>query len=187
MKLNLILTISVMSLLVAVPMGQEVFGYGSAPVQSSANNYTVEVNTEKESYSLGEDVTFTGSVNKYDEDRGLRISIFDSKNSLVVTQKTTVDSDKTFSHTVSLGEKFSDGKYTVKSQYGNSKATINISTFMISSDASDSSEMTHPSENAQIPDWIKTNAGWWADGQIDDTSFVEGIQFMIKEGLMRIS
>ncbi len=37
-----------------------------------------------------------------------------------------------------------------------------------------------------IPDWIKNNAGWWADGSIDDGSFVQGIQFLIKEGIMKI-
>ena len=37
-----------------------------------------------------------------------------------------------------------------------------------------------------IPDWIKTNAGWWADGSIDDDSFVQGIQFLIKEGIMKV-
>ena len=37
-----------------------------------------------------------------------------------------------------------------------------------------------------IPDWIKNNARWWADGLIDDSSFVEGIQWLIKEGLMKI-
>ncbi len=37
-----------------------------------------------------------------------------------------------------------------------------------------------------IPSWIKNNAGWWADGSIDDSSFVQGIQFLIKEGIMRI-
>ena len=40
---------------------------------------------------------------------------------------------------------------------------------------------------AEIPAWIKTNAGWWADGAIDDDSFVQGIQFLIREGFMRIS
>jgi hypothetical protein len=35
-----------------------------------------------------------------------------------------------------------------------------------------------------IPDWIKKNAGWWADGSIDDDSFIQGIQFLIKEGLI---
>ena len=38
----------------------------------------------------------------------------------------------------------------------------------------------------KIPAWIKNNAGWWADGSIDDNSFVQGIQFLIKEGIMKI-
>jgi hypothetical protein len=37
-----------------------------------------------------------------------------------------------------------------------------------------------------IPSWIKNNAGWWADGSIDDSSFVQGIQFLIQEGIMKI-
>ena len=39
----------------------------------------------------------------------------------------------------------------------------------------------------KIPDWIKNNAGWWANGDIDDNSFVQGIQFLIKEGIMKIT
>ena len=38
----------------------------------------------------------------------------------------------------------------------------------------------------KIPSWIKNNAGWWADGTIDDKSFVQGIQFLIKEKIMKI-
>ena len=37
-----------------------------------------------------------------------------------------------------------------------------------------------------IPGWIKNNAGWWADGQIDDSSFVSGIQWLISNGVMTI-
>ncbi|HUU47927.1 MAG TPA: peptidase [Nitrosopumilaceae archaeon] len=37
-----------------------------------------------------------------------------------------------------------------------------------------------------IPEWIKSNAGWWANGDIDDTTFVQGIQFLIKEGILNI-
>ena len=43
-----------------------------------------------------------------------------------------------------------------------------------------------PNQVVAIPAWIKNNAGWWADGQIDDTSFLQGIQFLIKEGIMII-
>ena len=44
--------------------------------------------------------------------------------------------------------------------------------------------VTPPTQN--IPSWIKNNAGWWAEGTIDDNSFVQGIQFLIKEGIMTI-
>ena len=41
-------------------------------------------------------------------------------------------------------------------------------------------------QEATIPDWIKNNAGWWADGLIDDNSFVSGIQWLISNGVMII-
>ncbi|MGB0855616.1 MAG: peptidase [Nitrosopumilus sp.] len=44
---------------------------------------------------------------------------------------------------------------------------------------------TTPTQN--IPSWIKNNAGWWANNEIDDNSFVQGIQYLIEEGIMNIS
>ena len=41
-------------------------------------------------------------------------------------------------------------------------------------------------EISSIPSWIKNNAGWWADGTIDDKSFIQGIQFLIKENILQI-
>ena len=41
-------------------------------------------------------------------------------------------------------------------------------------------------DEPKIPSWIKNNAGWWADGTLDDDSFVTGIQFLIEEGIMQI-
>ena len=40
---------------------------------------------------------------------------------------------------------------------------------------------------AEVPAWIKNNAGWWADGQIDDSSFVSGLQWLISNGIMKVS
>ena len=37
-----------------------------------------------------------------------------------------------------------------------------------------------------IPYWIKNNAGWWADGQIDDNAFVSGIQWIISNDVMTL-
>ena len=35
-----------------------------------------------------------------------------------------------------------------------------------------------------VPAWIKNNAGWWATDQIDDSAFVQGIQYLIREGII---
>ena len=42
-------------------------------------------------------------------------------------------------------------------------------------------------EETSIPAWIKNNAEWWADGQIPDSAFVSGIQWLISNGVMKIS
>ena len=39
-------------------------------------------------------------------------------------------------------------------------------------------------EAAGVPAWVKNNAGWWADGQIGDDTFIQGIQFLIKAGII---
>jgi hypothetical protein len=41
-------------------------------------------------------------------------------------------------------------------------------------------------DEISIPTWIKNNAGWWATDQIDDSAFLQGIQYLIKEGIMVI-
>jgi len=39
---------------------------------------------------------------------------------------------------------------------------------------------------AEVPDWIKNNAGWWADGTIDDSSFVSGIEWLVSNGIIEV-
>jgi len=38
-----------------------------------------------------------------------------------------------------------------------------------------------------IPEWIKNNAGWWAEGKIFDASFVAGIEWLITNGIITVS
>ena len=39
----------------------------------------------------------------------------------------------------------------------------------------------------EIPSWIKNNARWWAEGVITDTDFVSGIQWLITNGIIKIT
>ena len=43
-----------------------------------------------------------------------------------------------------------------------------------------------PKENISIPRWIKNNVKWWSHGEIDDESFVSGIQFLISENVIDV-
>jgi len=37
-----------------------------------------------------------------------------------------------------------------------------------------------------IPDWIKNNAGWWAEGAISQEDFISGLQYLIQKGILQI-
>ena len=47
-------------------------------------------------------------------------------------------------------------------------------------------KIQNPTISKEIPVWVKNNAKWWAEGSIDDGSFVQGIQFLIKEKIMNV-
>ena len=38
----------------------------------------------------------------------------------------------------------------------------------------------------EIPDWIKNNAGWWADGLISEDEFYNGIKFLVEKGIIKV-
>jgi len=48
-----------------------------------------------------------------------------------------------------------------------------------------------PDENASnekppVPEWVKSNAKWWGDDQIDDKAFTNGIAFLISEKIIDV-
>lgn len=51
---------------------------------------------------------------------------------------------------------------------------------------SDSSGILSSNNVVSIPSWIKNNARYWHDGTIDDSTFAQGIQYMIKQGIITI-
>lgn len=37
-----------------------------------------------------------------------------------------------------------------------------------------------------IPEWVKTNAKWWSEGNLDDKTFINGIQFLVKNHIIKV-
>jgi len=38
----------------------------------------------------------------------------------------------------------------------------------------------------EIPKWIRDNAKWWSEGMITDQDYINGLQFLIKEGILKV-
>ena len=42
-------------------------------------------------------------------------------------------------------------------------------------------------DEQQLPSWLKSNAKWWASGQLNDNEFASGIKFLIDQDVIAIS
>ena len=42
-------------------------------------------------------------------------------------------------------------------------------------------------EENTIPQWIKNSAGWWSNGKISDKDFLTGIEYLIKNGIIKVN
>jgi len=60
--------------------------------------------------------------------------------------------------------------------------TANTYHEMMISDISQAKEIGN-----DIPTWVRTNAKWWADGITSDEEFVTSIQYLVENGIIRIS
>ncbi len=71
------------------------------------------------------------------------------------------------------------------------KKTIVPEIILDTEDAGSLSEPNIPNQietksDEKIPQWVKNNAGWWADKYIDDSTFIEGIEFLISNGIIDV-
>jgi hypothetical protein len=47
-------------------------------------------------------------------------------------------------------------------------------------------KITPVSSDIDIPSWVKKNASWWSDGQINDPEFAKGIEYLVQENIISI-
>jgi len=53
-------------------------------------------------------------------------------------------------------------------------------------DIPDLPEQTSETAKEQVPDWVRNNAGWWADGLISEDDFVSGLKWLVEKGIIRV-
>ena len=49
-----------------------------------------------------------------------------------------------------------------------------------------SDPLNQPIGDSTIPTWVKNTAGWWSDDKIPDSSFIETIEFLIKDEMITV-
>ena len=80
--------------------------------------------------------------------------------------------------------------YSGDSTHSTSKGTSSLSSNGQGSQSSNNTSTNppnpQPTSTISIPKWIKSNAKWWHDNTIDDSTFEQGIQYMIQQGIMKI-
>ena len=47
-------------------------------------------------------------------------------------------------------------------------------------------EQSSATAQEHIPDWIKNNAGWWANGLISEDDFVSGIKWLVENRIIKV-
>ncbi|MDC4231208.1 MAG: hypothetical protein M8319_02645 [Nitrosopumilus sp.] len=164
--------------------------------------------------SFGSVDDFTTNASLYHKDDQLNISgtvAYDPDNPFVTVQIFTpgksnfayfwtlpANSDGSFSHSLIVGGPTwtSDGNYLIvvtshdgekleKSiEYNESPPTISVNQSPNTTPAP--SQPSTQKSTQIIPSWIKTNAGWWAEGEISDSVFITGIEFMLENNIIII-
>jgi len=65
------------------------------------------------------------------------------------------------------------------------KSVIVFGIFAVLLVSSTSLVFAQTGDSVQIPDWMKNNAKWWAEGNLSDGEFVDALEFLIKEKIIK--
>lgn len=138
------------------------------------------LNIEKEEYFISKNgttvVEIYGNIIEYKEDTPI---IFIIKKPDGTTQDFAVKGERTgdFKTRITIKDDWASGTYEISGSYEDKP--LGNGSFVVNNLESSESVI-------QIPQWIKTNAGWWASNQIQDNDFVKGIEYLIKQNILKI-
>ena len=124
--------------------------------------------------------TITGIVTKDASSRGQNVLITQTfPDGHTEELKAKVDDSQIFLIQIRLDQDTQKGQYHLKADYMNGHSDeISFSVL---------DEINHNYSEHVVPDWIKQNARWWSEGNLDDQTFVNGIQFLVKNQIIKVS
>ncbi|RMW39083.1 MAG: hypothetical protein EA447_01765 [Nitrosopumilus sp.] len=142
------------------------------------------ITSDQFSYKAGEDIIISGWVNYNDEptsDVLLRVTATNPNGIKIFDEYTISNTNGEFSISIPIPVDEQTGNYFLQVISQCREIHRQVCTHQYES-LSISVEGV-PNQNT-IPEWIKNNVKWWADGIIDDKQFVGGIEFLINQGIL---
>ena len=166
----------------------EASAYGNYQPESEYEYLLVE--SDKESYVIGEVINITGTVEKYHENESIQIILYSPTGKIVSLLKTDVSPEKDFSIFIDTADFKKTGVYNVQSNFGRYSEITEIS-FVINLyekpnlnqniGVNTDTFTTNSESQGLIPAWVRNTAKWWSLNQISDFEFIEGIKYLIKQ------
>ena len=136
---------------------------------------------EKQTYSYGEEISVSGQVHKDFAGTKYSTLIYDQNNELVDFSNGFFDNDGSYLQTIDAKGALwdMDGNYQIKLVYA-LPSKVTTTNFQFSNNFI-------VNENSQVvPDWIKNVGDYWCNGQIDDSEFINAVQYLIKTKVIEL-
>ena len=177
-------------------IGKVSFEVTSQAPKSSSQTNLVTMELEREEYTISKDKTvyveINGQVSNYIESSVITFKVLKPDGSI---QEFPITAERTgeYDMRITVHDDWEAGKYDITATYLEEEfGPITFSLFKAFVANQEVVTESQPLQNnttietKPIPGWIKNNAKWWSEGQIDDGTFVSGIQFLMTEKIIDI-
>ena len=144
------------------------------------------ITSDKTNYKQGDKIILSGWVNYNDEatsDVLLRVIASNPSGIKIFDEYVTSNSEGIFAMEIPLSNDSEIGSYEIEvisqcREIHREVCTHQYETLSIT--------VENGTNQNEIPSWIRSNAAWWADGSIDDQTFVSGIEYLIEKRIMSV-
>ena len=143
-----------------------------------------QLSVSKQTYLPSEKITLNINTDSYTEKSFAEILVIDSENHL----KENFGISKS-NATISLAGNYQkNGTYWAE-MLNPITGDFDFVRFMVGVQQIQKTDMSHPPsmmQEIEIPTWIKNNAGYWAKDFMNDTEFINGIKYLMSQGIINI-
>ena len=148
--------------------------------ESKISTENLQLTADKEYYVIGDMVRISGEATS--NISNINLKVIDPNGDILKMLQAKIDNNNLFSTSFKIEKPFFPlaGDYEIIAWQSQSSQDMNSITITIGVTGFDSIQ------KKGIPNWIKNNAEWWSQDQINDGSFIQGLQFLIQEKIIQV-